>query len=128
MIILARLYKIIGINKNGKTTRFLRDEVDTLSNPFIPFEGGGLRRLKTYPNNYSIKYTSLDAHYHYNGVLYVSKSGSSWAKKGEKKYKTNKKMRYHTSGTGSKWDKLMMQRRRNDVVRDVQSFIRKGGK
>ena len=39
-----------------------------------------------------------------------------------------KKMKYHTSGTGPKWDKLMMQRRRNDVIRDLQNFIDRGGK
>ena len=126
--VLAKSYKAIGLDENGRVTRYLRDTVDRLSNPFIPFESGGLRRLKQYPNNYSIKYTSPDAHYHYNGVLYVTKSGSSWAKKGERKYKTNKKLRYHTSGTGPKWDKLMMQRRKNDVIKDVQNFINRGGK
>jgi len=127
-IVLVKLYKNIGLDKSGKVTRYLRDTVDRLSNPFIPFQSGGLRRLKTYPNTYSIKYTSPDARYHYNGELMLTKSGSSWAKKGEKKYRTGKKMRYHTSGTGPKWDKLMMQRRRNDVIRDVQNFINRGGK
>lgn len=84
--------------------------------------------MKTYPNSHSIKYTSPYAKYHYNGISYLTKSGSSWAKKGEKKYSSGKKMRYHTSGTGPKWDKLMMQRRRNDVIRDVQNFINRGGK
>lgn len=123
-----KLYRNIGLDKSGKVTRYLRDTVDRLSNPFIPFQSGGLRRLKTYPNTYSIKYTSPDARYHYNGELMLTKSGSSWAKKGEKKYRTGKKMRYHTSGTGPKWDKLMIQRHKNDVIRDVQNFIDRGGK
>ena len=92
-IVLIKLYRIVGLDKNGKVTKYLRDTVDRLSNQFIPFESGGLRRLKNYPNNYSIKYTSPDAHYHYNGILYVTKSGSSWAKKGEKKYRTGKNMK-----------------------------------
>ena len=84
--------------------------------------------MKQYPNTHSIKYTSPDAHYHYSGILFVAKSGSSWAKKGERKHKTNKKLKYHTSGTGPKWDRLMMQRRKNDVIKDVQNFINRGGK
>lgn len=99
-----------------------------MSNPFIPFQSGGLRRLKAYPTNYSIKYMSPDAHYHYNGILYAAKNGSSWAKKGEKKYSTGKKMKYHTSGTGPKWDRLMMQRRSRDVENNLQSFIKRGNR
>ena len=127
-IVLAKSYRTIGLSENGKVTRYLRDTVDRLSIPYIPFDNGGLRRLKAYPNAHSIKYKSPYARYHYNGELMLTKSGSSWAKKGEKKYRTGKKMKYHTSGTGPKWDKLMMQRRSDDVVRDLQNFINRGGK
>lgn len=55
------------------------------------------------------------------------KSGRWWSPYGETKIPTNKKLKYHTSGTGSKWDKLMMQRRKNDLVNDVESHIKSGG-
>lgn len=58
----------------------------------------------------------------------LSKSGSSWAKKGEKKFLTNKDLKYHTSGTGPKWDRLMVQRRGKELERDLQNFIKRGGK
>lgn len=130
-VLLNKPLKIIqdhGLDVNGRVTASLRNEVDRLSNPYIPFDNGGLRRLKTYPNNHSIKYISPYARYHYYGELMLTKRDSSWAKKGEKKYKAGKRMKYHTSGTGPKWDKLMMQRRKNDVVRDLQNFINRGGK
>lgn len=57
----------------------------------------------------------------------LAKNGSSWAKKGEKKFYTNKKLKYHTSGTGAKWEKLMLQRRKNDLINDVENYIKSGG-
>ena len=57
----------------------------------------------------------------------IAKNGSSWAKKGEKKFYTNKKLKYHTPGTGAKWDKLMLQRRKNDLIKDTENYIKSGG-
>lgn len=122
-----RILKDHGLNKDGRVVRHLRDESDRLMNPFIPMDSGMLRRNKTYPNNYSIKYNSPYAKYQYYGKLMLTKSDSSWAKKGEKKFETGKKLKYHTSGTGAKWDKLMMQRRKNELVKDVENYIKTGG-
>ena len=111
--------------------------MDRLMNPFIPFKEGGLRRNKTYPNNSSIKYTSPYAKYQYYGKMYISpklkvsgiplKSGRWWSPKGETKIATGKSLVYHYSGTGPKWDKLMMQRRKNDLIKDVENYIKNGG-
>ena len=121
-----KILKDHGLDKDGKVTRFLRDDADRLMNPFIPMDNGMLRRNKTYPNNHSIKYISPHAHYLYTGKLMLTKSGSSWAKKGEKKVYTGRSLKYHTSGTGAKWDKLMMQRRKNDLIKDVENHIKSG--
>lgn len=123
-----KIIKDHGLDSNGRATRFLRDEADRLMNPFIPMDNDGmLRRNKIYPNASTIKYTSPHAHYQYTGKLMLTKSGSSWAKKGEKKFYTNKKLKYHTSGTGDHWDKLMLQRHRNSLIKDVQNHIKSGG-
>lgn len=122
-----KIIKDHGLDSNGRATRFLRDEADRLMNPFVPMDNGMLRRNKTYPNASTIKYTSPYAHYQYTGKLMLTKSGSSYAKKGEKKFYTNKKLKYHTSGTGDHWDKLMLQRHRNNLTKDVQNYINSGG-
>lgn len=121
-----KIIKDHGLDNEGKVTRFLRDNADRLMNPFVPMDNGMLRRNKTYPNNHSIKYISPYAHYLYTGKLMLTKSGSSWAKKGEKKVYTGRSLKYHTSGTGAKWDKLMMQRRKNDLIKDVENYIKSG--
>ena len=122
-----KIIKDHGLDSNGRATRFLRDEADRLMNPFVPMDNGMLRRNKTYPNASTIKYTSPYAHYQYTGKLMLTKSGSSYAKKGEKKFYTSKKLKYHTSGTGDHWEKLMLQRHRNDLTKDVQNYIDSGG-
>ncbi len=123
----AKIIKDHGLDNNGRVTRFLRDDMDRLMNPYIPFDTGMLRRNKKYPNNYSIKYSSPYAKYQYYGKLMLTKNGSSWAKLGEKKVSTNKELKYHTSGTGAKWEKLMLQRRKNDLIKDVENYIKQGG-
>lgn len=122
----SQIIKDHGLNKDGRVTRFMRDTVDRLSNPFIPFDNGMLRRNKTYPSNHEIKYTSPYAKYQYYGKLMLAKNGSSWAKLGEKKVKTSKNLKYHTSGTGTKWEQLMLQRKKNDLVKDVENYIKRG--
>lgn len=123
----SRTIKEHGLDKNGRVVRHLRDTADRLMNPFIPMDNGMLRRNKTYPKNTEIKYTSLYAKYQYYGKLMLAKNGSAWAGLGEKKVLTSKKLKYHTSGTGAKWDKLMLQRRKNDLVQDVENYIKNGG-
>ena len=122
----SRIMKDHGLNKNGHVTRYMRDTVDRLSNQYIPFRQGMLRRNKAYPSNHEIKYISPYAKYQYHGKLMLTKSGSSWAKLGEKKIITSKNLKYHTFGTGAKWDKLMLQRRENDLIKAVQDYIKRG--
>ena len=122
-----KILKDHGLEQDGRAIRFLRDEADRLMNPYIPMDNGMLRRNKTYPTNHEIKYITPYAKYQYYGKLMLAKNGSSWAKKGEKKVETSRNLKYHTSGTGPKWDKLMMQRRKNDLIKDVENYIKTGG-
>lgn len=122
-----KIIKDHGLDRNGRVVRHLRDTADRLMTPFIPMDNGMLRRNKTYPSNHEIKYTSPYAKYQYYGKLMLAKNGSAWANLGEKKVNTSKDLKYHTSGTGPKWDKLMLQRREDDLVKDVENYIKSGG-
>lgn len=133
-----KIIKDHGLDKDGRVVRRLRDTSDRLMMPFIPGGAGGqLAKLKTYPSNHEIKYTSPYAKYQYYGKMYISpklgvsgillKSDRWWSPKGENKTPTSKKLKNHTSGTGPKWDKLMLQRRKDDLVKDVENYIKSGG-
>ena len=121
-IVHLKLLKTIGLDENGRVTKFLRDDSDRLMNPYIPFKEGMLRRNKTYHSNHEIKYISPYAHYMYIGKVAHGASRP----KGIKRTISSQSMKYHTSGTGAKWDRLMIQRRGKDLVKDVQNHI-KGG-
>lgn len=131
-----KIIKDHGLDENGKVTRRLRDTTERLMNPFIPFQSGGLRRLKTYPSSSKIKYTSPHAHYQYKGKEYISlklgvsgiplKTDKWWSPKGEKKKPSGKKLKYHEPGTGPEWDKLMLEKRGKELVKDVENYIKKG--
>ena len=123
-----KILKDHGLDKDGRVVKYLRNTADRLMMPYIPGGAGGeLAKLKTYPNNYSIKYISPYSHYQYIGKAMVAQNGSAWARKGEKKHYSGKKLKYHTSGTGAKWDKLMLQRRKNDLIKDIENYIKTGG-
>ena len=122
-----KILKDHGLDQDGRAIRFLRDDADRLMNPYIPMDNGMLRRNKSYTSNHEIKYISPYARYQYYGKLMLAKNGSSWAKKGEKKVLTSRNLKYHTSGTGPKWNELMMQRNKNTLIKDVENFIKIGG-
>lgn len=130
-VVINKPKKIIqdhGLDENGRVTAFIRNDMDRLMAPYVPGGAGSeLEKLKTYPSNHEIKYISPYAHYQYTGKAMIAKNGSAWAKKGEKKHYSGKKLKYHTSGTGAKWDKLMLQRRKNDLEKDVENYIKSGG-
>lgn len=117
-----KIIKDHGLNEDGRVVRYARDEADRLMNPFVPFENGGLRRLKTYPSPSKIKYTSPYSHYQYTGL----KAKGASKPKGIKRKISNEKLNYHTPGTGSEWEKLMMEKKGKELVKDVQNYIEKG--
>ena len=121
-----KILKNHGLDKDGRAVRYLRDTADRLMNPFVPMDNGMLRRNKTYPKNNEIKYTSPYAKYQYYGKLMLAKNGSAWAKLGEKKIQTSKPLKYHTSGTGAKWNELMLQRHKSSLIKDVENYIKNG--
>lgn len=124
---ISKILKDHGLDKDGRVIKFFRDDADRLMNPYVPMQNGMLRRNKTYPSNHEIKYESLYAKYQYYGKLMLAKNGSCWAKKGEKKIMTKRNLQYHTNGTGPKWDKMMLQRNKNDLVKDIENYIKSGG-
>lgn len=61
------IIKRLGLQKDGKATKYLRDEVERLSDPYVPMRSGTLKNTKTHPSNHEIKYVMPYAHYMYMG-------------------------------------------------------------
>lgn len=113
-----QIEKDVGIDITGEKTRQFRDLADKYMDAYIPMQSGTLKNSKRYPANNIIEYLSPYAHYMYMGELYLAPNGSSWAKKGEKKVATGKKLNYAQSPKrGANWDKRMYADRKKDLVR-----------
>ena len=120
-----KIIKDHGLDENGAVTRFLRDDIDRLMDPYIPMDRGILKNTKTYPNNHSIKYTSPYAHYMYKGKKAVGPSKP----KGVKRTISNEPLKYQGAPKrGAEWDKRMVSDRKKDIIKDVNNFIKSGGK
>ena len=91
----------------------LNMQVVSDSDPYIPFEQGGLRNSVRYPDGVyggEIEYDSPYAHYQYMGEIYgpniPEKDASGniigwWSP--PVKEPTGRPITYHTAGTGSQW-------------------------
>ena len=86
--------------------KLLNMQVVADSEPYIPFRQGALRNSVRYPEGIyggEIQYDTPYAHYIYEGTLYLTRDGRSFAEKYEQKYPTDRMLEYHTPGTGSQW-------------------------
>lgn len=117
-----KILKDHGLNEDGRVQSYLTTTADRLMNPFISFEGGNLRRLKSYPSPSKIRYTSPYSHYQYKGL----KAKGASKPKGIRRKISNEKLQYHTPGTGPEWDKLMMEKKGKELIKDVQNYIKRG--
>ena len=108
-VIKARL----GIEPNGKVQKFFTNTCYRYMDKYVPKDTGALRETVTIDSN-SITYEQPYAHYVYEGI---SKNG--------------KPLNYHTDKhplAGSHWDKRMVSAEMQDIVKEVQDFIDRGGK
>ena len=91
--------------------------------------GAHLKTASTIaPDGSSITYRGPYAHFQYVGEVMVgTRSGSPWAKSGEKKVGAGRALSYNGAPMrGRDWDKRMMADRGDEVVKAVASYV--GGK
>lgn len=135
-VIKARL----GIQKYGPAHKFFCNECYRYMSKYVP--GGTKSHINQsaglHTDGSGITYYSPDAHYLWNGKLYVDpkyKKGAFyspdygyWSRPGITKLPTEKALNYHTPGTGSHWEKLMWTSDGNTVVKNVEKYVRRGCK
>ena len=120
-----QIIKDHGLNGDGGVTKFLRDDVYRLYEPYVPRENGNLYRQVIYPNNHSIKHIMPYSHYMYKGKVAIGASRP----KGVTRKISNKPLQYQGGPKrGAEWDKRMMNDRGKEVCKDVENFIKRGGK
>lgn len=100
----------LGIEPNGKVQKFFTNTCYRYMDKYIPKDNGLLREIVTIDSN-SITYEQEYAHAQYIGEV-----------------NGGKVVNYTTPGTGPYWDKRMVSAEIQDIVKEVQDFIDKGGK
>ena len=100
----------LGIDPSGKVQKFFTNTCYRYMDKYVPKDTGALRENVTIDSN-SITYEQPYAHAQYIGEV-----------------NGGKVVNYTTPGTGPYWDKRMVLAEMNDVVKEVQAFIDKGGK
>ena len=117
-----------------RTLLFMANEAKRLMNPYVPALNMGLsQNIRTYVENGEgvVHYISPYANYQHKGVLMVSRlTGSPWAKAGESKVTTGKKLKHNKSRhplATSEWEKAMKAAKMDAYTSAVQRFVNGGG-
>lgn len=118
-VILARL----GIDKNGRVQRFLTETVNLRITRYMPFRTGVLAtKLKFVSSPTEITVNGPYARYQYYGKVMVGKPP---------KQVTDIDLNYDKTkhpNAGPFWDRRMMAAEKDVIVREVQAYVKRGGK
>lgn len=116
-----------------RTLLFMANEAKRLMEPYVPALNMGLsQNVHTYVEGGHgiVHYTSPYANYQHKGILMVSRiTGSPWARMGESKVTTGRKLKYNKSRhplATSEWEKAMKAARMGDFTGAVQRFVNGG--
>lgn len=132
-VIKARL----GIQPGGPVQRRFTQLCAKHMDKYVP-KNNGLLRSNVDIEVDKIVYKSPYAHYQYKGEMFVdpkTKKGSffneeygHWSRPNTQKIPSGKKIKYHTPGTGSHWDKKMWTAEKEKVIKETQKYLDGGCK
>ena len=104
---IGKILRRRGLQPGGPVQQAFTQKCADLMDKYVPMQTGTLKNTRIIGDDY-VKYTMPYAHYHYIGMLYLAKNGSSWAKLNERKYSSGRDMSYHGSPMrGKQWDVRM---------------------
>ena len=94
--------------------------------PYMPKQQGAMVGDTKIIEPGLISTDTIYAHYQYMGELYLAENGSSWAKKGKKKYPTGTPLKYNTEGTGDHWFETAKNEHKEQWIDLVKREVGKG--
>lgn len=113
-----------------KTLLFMANELKRVMDPYVPALNLALAQdVRTYVEDDAgiVHYLAPYARYQHEGLLMVSRiTGSPWAKYGESKVVTGRKLNHNTSRhplATSEWEKAAWTARGAEVVAATQKYI-----
>ena len=101
----------LGIEANGRVQKFFQNTCYKHMDKYVPADQYDLRTNVDLSNPIQIVYESPYAHAQYIGIVNGSEVKN-----------------YTTPGTGPYWDKKMVSAEIQDIIKEVQDYINRGGK
>lgn len=123
----------LGLEPNGRVQKFFTQTCYKHMEKYIPYDEGNLYRNVDIDAT-TITFKSPYAHYMYKGEVMgpnipIKENGVivGWfSPKGKPKHYTGKSISYRRGGPY--WDKKMVSAEMQDIVKEVQDYINRGGK
>lgn len=121
------ILKARGLEQGGKVQKFIDSEMIRVMTPYTPRQNGALINsvtLGTVIGSGRLEYADPKARYHYYGKLMVSPTtGSSYAKRGEKKVLTDKDMNYNGAPQrGPFWFERAKADKKEDILKGARKI------
>lgn len=127
---MSKTYVKLNLGKFKQVTEKARLELAKIivkdTKQFVPHDKGKLEKAEIVNNGRQIIYSTPYARFLWHGKLMLSASGSSWAKRGEKKYLTNIDLKFNqsvNSYAGKYWFIRAKEKYLNKWVNDFKSLI-----
>ena len=103
----SRIIARLGLEPNGTTQKFFTQSCYKRMDKYVPMRDGDLRTIVDIEPQW-ITYEVPYAHPQYIG------------------FTSGPVRHYTTPGTGPYWDKRMMSAEKQDLIKEVENFIKKG--
>lgn len=94
------------------------------SKPYVPKYSGALERSGRIINDHQIRWDKPYARFLWYGKLMLSPSGSSWAKRGEKKHVVNKDLNYNRSQNSRAGKQWVWRAKQDNIDRWIEELLR----
>ena len=116
----AEILKNLGLGGNDKVRKYLASQVKRLCDPYVPMQQGLLKNTATIAGDGSyIVYSQPYAHYQYYGKVMAGRAPKQY---------TGDDLTYHGAPMrGPQWEKRMLADKKQDLVKSVEAYIKKGG-
>ena len=111
-----KILKNHGLGGSDKVRKYLASEVVRLSDPYVPFQQGGLKNQRTIASDGSqIVYTQPYAHYQWEGLAMGGRPP---------KHYTGDALNYHGAPMrGKRWTERMWADKRKEIENNVEKYI-----
>lgn len=106
----STIHAHLGIEPNGRVQKFFQNTCYKHMDKYVPMRDGNLRTNVDLSDSEKIVYQSPYARYQYYGM---------------REDGTHNVQNYTTPGTGTYWDRRMVSAEMQDVVKEVQDYIRR---